>query len=368
MKKAYDYLIVGTGLYGSVFAHEANLRGKRCLAIEKRAHIGGNVFTESIEGIQVHRYGPHIFHTDHADIWNYVNQFAHFNRFTNCPLANYKGELFHLPFNMNTFYELWGVTTPDEARKIIDEQRAAAHIEKPRNLEEQALSTVGKDIYEKLIKGYTEKQWGRPCSELPAFILRRLPIRLTYDNNYFNSRFQGIPEEGYTRMVQNILGDIEVVLNTDYLQNREYWSGLADHVVYTGPIDAYFDHCFGPLEYRSLRFETDVLDTDNYQGNAVINHTDAETPFTRVIEHKHFSFGTQEKTVVTREYSEEWSPGKEAFYPINDDKNNALYKKYLELARKEKNVSFGGRLGEYKYYDMDAVIAAALQSSRRMIE
>lgn len=361
----YDYLIVGAGLFGAVFAQQAKAAGKHVLVIDKRNHIGGNIYTEEIEGIHVHKYGAHIFHTNDKRVWNYVNQFAEFNRFTNSPVANYRGELYSLPFNMYTFNKMWGVITPREAQAKIAEQRAAAGITEPKNLEEQAISLVGTDIYEKLVKGYTQKQWGRPCSELPAFIIRRLPVRFTFDNNYFNAVYQGIPIGGYTAMVAKMLEGIEVRLNEDYLKDRSKWDALADKVVYTGPIDSYFDYCFGPLEYRSVRFETEVLDMPNYQGNAVINYTDAETPYTRIIEHKHFDFGTQPKTVISREYSQEWRPGTEPYYPVNDDKNTALYECYKALAENETQVIFGGRLGQYRYFDMDAVIAVALDASER---
>ena len=356
----YDYLIVGAGLYGAVFARQMKERGKSVLVIEKRAHIGGNVYTEELEGIQVHRYGAHIFHTNDKAVWDYVNRFAEFNRYTNSPVANYHGELYSLPFNMYTFNKMWGVVTPQEAAAEIARQREAAGIAEPKNLEEQAISLVGTDIYEKLIRGYTEKQWGRPCSELPAFIIRRLPVRLTFDNNYFNARYQGIPIGGYTRMVGRMLEGIEVRTETDYFADKARWDAAAETVVYTGPIDRYFDCCFGPLQYRSVRFETEVLDMPNYQGNAVINYTDRETPYTRVIEHKHFEFGAQPKTVISREYSAEWKPGDEPYYPVNDAQNTALYQRYRALADSESRVIFGGRLGEYRYYDMDAVIASAL--------
>ncbi|MCR5664034.1 MAG: UDP-galactopyranose mutase [Oscillospiraceae bacterium] len=366
MKKEYDYLIVGAGLYGAVFAQRAAEKGRRCLVVEKRGHIAGNAYTEEIEGIQVHRYGAHIFHTNDRRVWDYVTRFAEFNRFTNSPLANYKGELYNLPFNMNTFYRLWGVKTPAEAQQKLDEERRRAGIAgEPRNLEEQALRLVGPEIYEKLVKGYTQKQWGRPCSELPAFIIRRLPLRLSYDNNYFNALNQGIPTEGYTKLAEKLFGNTPIVLGEDYLRKREEWNALADKVVYTGPIDAYFGCRLGALQYRSLRFETEVLETGNYQGNAVVNYTDAETPWTRVIEHKHFAFGTQPKTVISREYSVEWTPGSEPYYPVNDEKNNALFAAYRRLADSEEGVFFGGRLGEYRYYDMDAVIAAALDFADR---
>ena len=361
----YDYLIVGAGLFGAVFAHEATAAGKKCLVIDKRSHIAGNIYTEDVEGIAVHRYGAHIFHTNNKEVWDYVNRFATFNRYTNSPVANYKGELYNLPFNMNTFTKMWGVITPAEAEAKIAEQRAAHYTAEPKNLEEQAINLVGTDIYEKLIKGYTEKQWGRPCTELPAFIIKRLPVRLTFDNNYFNALYQGIPNEGYTALVANLLQGIEVRLDTDYLADKEKYDALADKVVYTGTIDSYFDYCFGKLQYRSLRFETEVLDCDNYQGNAVINYTDRETPYTRIIEHKHFEFGTQEKTVITREYPAEWTEGMEPYYPVNDERNQELYKKYAELAEKEKNVIFGGRLAEYRYYDMDKVIESALSCVKK---
>ena len=360
MAKSYDYLIVGAGLYGAVFAQQALSKGRRCLVLEKRPHIAGNAYTEDVEGIQVHRYGAHIFHTNSRTVWNYVNQFAVFNRFTNSPLANFHGEIYNLPFNMNTFNRMWGVVTPQEAADRIARQRREAGIVSPRNLEEQAIALVGTDIYEKLIKGYTQKQWGRPCAELPAFIIRRLPVRFTYDNNYFNADFQGIPIGGYTAMVERMLNGAELVLSEDFLRDREGWSAKAEKVIYTGPIDAYFDYCCGPLQYRSLRFETETLDTENFQGNAVVNYTDAETPWTRIIEHKHFAFGSQPKTVISREYSVEWRPGDEPYYPINDARNTAVFERYKALAAKERNVFFGGRLGEYRYYDMDAVIAAAL--------
>ncbi len=365
--KSYDYLIVGAGLFGAVFAQEAAARGKRVLVIDKRAHVGGNVYTECVEGIQVHRYGAHIFHTNDKRVWNYVNQFAEFNRYTNSPVANFRGELYSLPFNMYTFNRMWGVTTPQEAAARIEQQRREAGITEPHNLAEQAISLVGRDIYEKLVRGYTEKQWGRPCEELPAFIIRRLPVRFTFDNNYFNARFQGIPVGGYTAMVERMLEGIEVRLNCDYLADRAAWDTLADKVVYTGPIDAFFGFSLGNLEYRSVRFETETLDMPNYQGNAVVNYTDRETPYTRVIEHKWFEFGKDEngnelpKTVISREYSSEWKPGDEPYYPVNDEKNAALLREYQALAAKESRVLFGGRLGEYRYYDMDQVIAAALK-------
>lgn len=370
----YDYLIVGAGLFGAVFAHEAVKAGKTVLVVDKRPHIAGNVYTEDVEGIHVHKYGAHIFHTNNRTVWNYVNQFAEFNRFTNSPVANYHGELYSLPFNMYTFNKMWGVVTPDEAAAKIEEQRKAAGITNPKNLEEQAISLVGTDIYEKLIKGYTEKQWGRPCTELPAFIIKRLPVRLTFDNNYFNALYQGIPVGGYTNIVANMLKGIEVKLNCDYLESKEELDKLADKVVYTGPIDAYFNYNLGPLEYRSVRFETEVLDKPNFQGNAAVNYTDRETPWTRIIEHKWFEFGKDgqgndlPKTVISREYSSEWKVGDEPYYPVNDEKNGILYKKYKALADKEKKVIFGGRLGEYKYYDMDAVIDSALKLAGKRFE
>ena len=362
----YDYLVVGAGLYGAVFAHEAKKAGKSVLVIDKRPNIAGNVYTEPVEEIQVHKYGAHIFHTNNKKVWDYVNQFAEFNRFTNSPVANYKGELYSLPFNMYTFNKMWGVVTPEEAAAKIEEQRKEAGISEPKNLEEQAISLVGRDIYEKLIKGYTEKQWGRPCKELPSFIIKRLPVRLTFDNNYFNALYQGIPIGGYTQMVANMLDGIEVELNTDYLKDKEKYDAIADKVVYTGAIDAYFDYKLGALEYRSVRFETELLDVPNFQGNAAVNYTDAETPWTRIIEHKWFEFGKDAdgndlpKTVISKEFSSEWKPGDEPYYPVNDDKNGKLYAEYKKLADNEKNIIFGGRLGEYEYYDMDAVIASAL--------
>ncbi len=369
----YDYLIVGAGLFGAVFAHEAKKVGKSVLVIEKRDHIAGNVYTEDMEGIHVHKYGAHIFHTNLKHVWDYVQQFATFNRFTNSPVANYHGELYSLPFNMYTFNKMWGVVTPEEAAAKIEEERRAAGITEPKNLEEQAISLVGTDIYEKLIKGYTEKQWGRPCSELPAFIIKRLPVRLTFDNNYFNALYQGIPVGGYTKMVGNMLRGVEVKLGIDYLADKEKWDSMAEHVIYTGPIDAYFHYDLGPLEYRSVRFETEVLDQPNFQGNAAVNYTDRETPWTRIIEHKWFEFGKDSegndlpKTVISREYSLEWKVGDEPYYPVNDKKNGALYQKYKQLAKKETKIIFGGRLGEYKYYDMDAVIDSALQCAEKRL-
>ena len=364
--KAYDYVVVGAGLYGAVFAREAVKKGKKVLVIDKRPNIAGNVYTEQMEGIHVHKYGAHIFHTNNKKVWDYVTSFAEFNRFTNSPVANYKGELYSLPFNMYTFNKMWGVVTPEEAAAKIEEQRQAAGITEPKNLEEQAISLVGTDIYEKLIKGYTQKQWGRPCTELPSFIIRRLPVRLTFDNNYFNALYQGIPIGGYTKMIANLLDGIEVRLNTDYLENKVELDALADKVVYTGPIDAYFDYRLGTLEYRSVRFENEILDKPSFQGNAAVNYTDRETPWTRIIEHKWFEFGKDEngndlhKTIISREYSSEWKPGDEPYYPVNDAKNSLLYSEYKKLADAEGKVIFGGRLGEYKYYDMDQVIAAVL--------
>lgn len=358
--KKYDYLVVGAGLYGAIFAHEAKEKGKSVLVIDKRPQLGGNIYTEEIEGIQVHKYGAHIFHTNNKRVWQYITQFAEFNRYTNSPVANYHGELYSLPFNMYTFNKMWGVVTPEEAEAKIEKQREEAGIKEPANLEEQAISLVGTDIYEKLVKGYTEKQWGRPCTQLPAFIIKRLPVRLTFDNNYFNALYQGIPMGGYTKMVENILDGIEVRLSTDYLEDKEYWDRQAEKIIYTGPIDAYFGYKLGALEYRSVRFETEVLDKPNFQGNAVVNYTDRETPWTRIIEHKFFEFGTQPKTVISREYSSEWKVGDEPYYPVNDEKNGSLYQEYRKLADKEKNVVFGGRLGEYRYYDMDAVIESVL--------
>ena len=369
----YDYLIVGAGLYGAVFARQAKERGKSVLVIDKRPHIAGNVYTEPVAGIHVHRYGAHIFHTNDQAVWNYVNRFADFNRFTNAPVANYKGELYSLPFNMYTFNRMWGVTTPAQAAAEIDRQRRESGITQPCNLEEQAISLVGRDIYEKLVKGYTEKQWGRPCTELPAFIIRRLPVRLTFDNNYFNALYQGIPQGGYTRLVERMLEGVEVRLGVDYLQDRPALDALAETTVYTGPIDAFYGYRFGPLEYRSVRFETELLDMPNFQGNAAVNYTDRETPWTRIIEHKWFQFGKDDdgndlpQTVISREYSSEWKVGDEPYYPVNDEKNAALYAQYKALAVAETRTVFGGRLGEYKYYDMDQVIAAALKKAEEKI-
>ncbi|MBF0715764.1 UDP-galactopyranose mutase [Gemella palaticanis] len=355
----YDYLVVGSGLYGAVFAHEANKKGKKVLVIEKRNHIGGNIYTEKVEGINVHKYGAHIFHTSDKKIWDYVNQFTEFNNYINAPVAKYKDEIYNLPFNMNTFSKMWNISTPQEAKEIIERQKEEIKGE-PKNLEEQAISLVGRDIYEKLIKGYTEKQWERDCTEIPAFIIKRLPVRFTYDNNYFYDRYQGIPVDGYTAIIGRMLEGIEVRINVDYLANKEEFDLLAKKVIYTGPIDAYFNYELGELAYRSISFENEILDIDNYQGNAVVNYTERDIPFTRIIEHKHFEFGNQEKTVISKEYSREWQLGDEPYYPINDDKNNKLYQEYKKLADKEYKVIFGGRLGEYKYYDMDKVIASAL--------
>lgn len=369
----YDYLVVGSGLYGAVFAREAADRGKKVLVIDKRPNVAGNIYTEKVEGIHVHKYGAHIFHTNDTKVWKYITRFAEFNRFTNSPVANYRGELYSLPFNMYTFNKMWGVVTPEEAAAKIEEQKKEACITEPKNLEEQAISLVGRDIFEKLIKGYTEKQWGRDCKDLPAFIIKRLPVRLTFDNNYFNALYQGIPIGGYTQLVEHLLEGIEVRLNTDYLEQKEALDRLAETVVYTGPIDAYFGYSLGALEYRSVRFETEVLDIPNFQGNAAVNYTDRETPWTRIIEHKWFEFGKDEqgqdlpKTVISREYSSEWKPGDEPYYPVNDEKNGALYAEYKKLADAEQNVIFGGRLAEYRYYDMDAVIASALQKSEEVL-
>ncbi|MBQ7587428.1 MAG: UDP-galactopyranose mutase [Lachnospiraceae bacterium] len=371
----YDYLIVGAGLFGAVFAHEAVKNGRKCLVIDRRPHIGGNVYTEEIEGINVHRYGAHIFHTSNKEVWDYVNSFVEFNRYTNSPVARYKDELYNLPFNMNTFHALWGVRTPEEAREKIEEQKRealeemkAAGVTEPRNLREQAITLAGRDIYEKLVEGYTEKQWGKRASELPAFIIKRLPVRFTYDNNYFNDKYQGIPEGGYTCIIEKMLEGSEVKLSADFFNDRETWENMADKIVFTGMLDEYYGYRFGELEYRSLRFETEVLDTDNYQGNAVVNYTEYEIPYTRIIEHKHFEFGTQEKTVITREYPAKWKKGDEPYYPMNDEKNNALFAKYRELADAEEKVIFGGRLAEYKYYDMHQVVARALEVVRNELK
>ncbi|MEY4433613.1 MAG: hypothetical protein RLZZ44_1747 [Bacteroidota bacterium] len=360
----YDYLIVGSGLFGAVFAHEAKKKGKKCLVIDKRNHPGGNVYCEQIEDINVHKYGAHIFHTNDKEIWDYVNQFVEFNRYTNSPVAFYKNEVYNLPFNMNTFQQLWGVRTPEEAQNKIEEQVKASGIKDPKNLEEQAISLVGIDIYEKLIKGYTEKQWGRKATELPAFIIKRLPVRFTYDNNYFNDKYQGIPIGGYNKLIEGLLDGIEVQLNVDFFAQREELSKLADKIVFTGKIDEFYNNQFGSLEYRSLKFDTKTLDQPNFQGNAVINYTESEIPYTRIIEHKHFEFGTQKKTVITYEYPDEWSLGKESYYPVNDDKNNSIYNQYKKLSEKDKNVIFGGRLAEYKYYDMHQIIGSALKKSK----
>ena len=360
--KKYDYLIVGAGLFGSIFAYEANKRGKRCLVIDKRNHIGGNIYCEEIEGINVHKYGAHIFHTSNNAVWDYVNNFVEFNRYTNCPVANYKGELYNLPFNMNTFYQLWKVKTPKEALAKIEEQVIEANIIEPKNLEEQAIKLVGKDIYEKLIKGYTEKQWDKKATELPSFIIKRLPVRLTFDNNYFNDLYQGIPKGGYNRIIEKMLEGIEVRLNNDFFKKREKLEDLADKIVFTGMIDEFYNYQFGTLEYRSLKFEHEILDEENYQGNAVVNYTEYEIPYTRIIEHKHFEYGTQPKTVITKEYPATWNKGNEPYYPINDEKNNEIYEKYRQLAEQEKSVIFGGRLAQYKYYDMHHVIEQALNA------
>ena len=369
----YDYLVVGAGLFGAVFAHEAKKNGKSLLVIDKRPNIAGNIYTEKVEGINFHKYGAHIFHTNDTGVWNYITQFATFNRFTNSPVANYKGELYSMPFNMYTFNKMWGVVTPEEAAEKIEEQKSEITGE-PKNLEEQAISLVGRDIYEKLVKGYTEKQWGRDCKELPAFIIKRLPVRLTFDNNYFNALYQGIPVGGYTKMVENMLDGIEVRLNVDFLKEREKYEALADRIIYTGAIDAYFDYALGNLEYRSVRFENEVLDIPNFQGNAAVNYTDRETPWTRIIEHKWFEFGKDEagndlpKTVISKEYSSEWKPGDEPYYPVNDEKNNKLYQEYKKMSEKEEKVIFGGRLGEYKYYDMDVTIRSALNLAESLLK
>ncbi len=359
--KKYDYIIVGAGLFGAIFAYEANKKGKKCLVIEKRSQIAGNIYTEEVEGIQVHKYGAHIFHTNNKEIWNYINQFAEFNRYTNSPIARYKDELYNMPFNMNTFHALWGVFTPEEAKNKIEEEKKKYGVENPKNLEEQAINLVGKTIYEKLVKGYTEKQWGKRATELPSFIIKRLPVRFTYDNNYFNDLYQGIPIGGYTKIIEKMLSNIEVKLNCDFFEDEDNFKMMAEKIIFTGPIDAYYHFKYGELEYRSLKFETEVLDMSNYQGNAVVNYTEYDIPYTRIIEHKHFEYGTQEKTVITREYPEKWEQGEEPYYPINDDKNNELYEKYKNLAKEDNNVIFGGRLGQYKYYDMDKVIAEALK-------
>ena len=363
----YDYLIVGAGLFGAVFAYEATKKGKKCLVIDKRDHIAGNIYTKETENINVHQYGAHIFHTSDRKIWDYVNSFADFNNYINSPVALYKDELYNLPFNMNTFSKMWNIKTPSEAKAIIEKQIEELNITEPQNLEEQALSLVGTDVYEKLIKGYTEKQWGRDCKELPAFIIKRLPLRFTYDNNYFNDRYQGIPIGGYTKIVEKMLEGSDVLLDTDYFEFIKDNEGIADKVLFTGMIDEYYDFCYGHLEYRTVRFETEVLDCDNYQGNAVVNYTDREVPYTRIIEHKHFEFGKQEKTIISREYSTEWEPGMEPYYPVNNERNNDLFEKYKALADKEEKVIFGGRLGNYKYYDMDKVIIAALEAVEKYV-
>ena len=367
----YDYLIVGSGLFGAIFAHEATKKGKKCLVIEKRNHIAGNIYTEGQHGIQVHKYGAHIFHTSNKEVWEYINKFAEFNRYTNSPVARYKDELYNMPFNMNTFNKMCGVVTPKEAQNKIEEEKKEANISEPKNLEEQAISLVGRTIYEKLVKGYTQKQWGKECKDLPSFIIKRLPVRFIYDNNYFNDIYQGIPIGGYTAIIEKMLEGIEVKLNTDFFENREEFEKIADKIVFTGPIDKFYNYQFGELEYRSLRFETEVKEIENYQGNAVVNYTEYEIPYTRIIEHKHFEYGpslgkiaegeAKEKTIITREYPDKWVQGKEPYYPINNDRNNEIYGKYKELADKEKNVIFGGRLGEYKYYDMHKVIERALE-------
>lgn len=359
----YDYLIVGAGLFGSVFANEAGKKGYNCLVVDKREHIGGNIYCENIENINVHKYGAHIFHTSNKFIWDYVNSFAEFNRYTNSPVANYKGEIYNLPFNMNTFNKLWGVITPKQAMDKIEQQRKNSGIKEPENLEEQAISLVGTDIYEKLIKGYTEKQWGAPCTELPSFIIKRIPVRFVYDNNYFNDKYQGIPIGGYNQIIEKMLSKADVMLSTDFFENRERLEASASKILYTGMIDRFYDYKFGELEYRSLKFENEILDIENYQGNAVVNYTDSETPFTRIIEHKHFEFGSQKKTVITKEYPQKWKKGSEPFYPINNEKNNLLFTKYNELAQKENKFIFGGRLASYKYYDMNVVIEQALKLS-----
>lgn len=366
--KKYDYLIVGAGLFGAIFAYEANKRGKKCLVIDKRPHIAGNIYTEEVEGINVHKYGAHIFHTNSKEVWEYINKFAEFNRYTNSPVARYKDELYNMPFNMNTFNKLWGVITPKEAAEKIEEEKKEAGITTPKNLEEQAISLVGETIYEKLVKGYTEKQWGKKATELPSFIIKRLPVRFIYDNNYFNDKYQGIPIGGYTKIVEKMLSGIEVRLNADFFDNRGEYENIAEKIVFTGMIDKYYNYKYGELEYRSLRFETEILQEENYQGNAVVNYTEYEVPYTRVIEHKHFEFGKQPITVITREYPQNWTRDKEPYYPVNNDKNNNLYEKYKELAREDSKVIFGGRLGQYKYYDMDKVIVEALKYVNNIIK
>lgn len=368
INKKYDFLIVGAGIYGAVFAHEAMKRDKSCLIIDKREHIAGNIYTENIEGINVHKYGAHIFHTNNKKVWKYVNKFVEFNRYTNSPIANYNGEIYNLPFNMNTFNQMWGVTTPEEAKEQIKKQCSDNYVENPKNLEEQAINLVGKDIYEKLIKGYTEKQWGRYCTELLPFIIKRLPVRFTYDNNYFDADYQGIPIGGYTAMIEKMISGSDLILNIDYLKNKSKWRSIADKVIYTGAIDSYFEYKFGVLQYRSVYFKNEILEVENFQGNAVVNYTDRNTPYTRIIEHKHFEFGTQSKTVISREYSKEWGQGDEPYYPVNDERNSLLYNQYKMLADSEYNVIFGGRLGEYKYYDMDKVVEAALEKVKDVFE
>ena len=364
--KHYDYILVGAGLYSAVIAWHAKQAGKSCLVLERRSHIGGNIYCEEIEGINVHKYGAHIFHTSNRKVWDFVNSFVEFNRYTNSPVANYKGEIYNMPFNMNTFSRMWGISTPQEAKAIIDKQKSEITGE-PKNLEEQAIALVGRDIYEKLVKGYTEKQWGRDCSELPSFIIKRLPVRFTYDNNYFNDLYQGIPIGGYNKLIDALFEGADIKTSVDFLTEKEKWMSMADKVVYTGAIDEYFEYCFGKLEYRTVRFETEVLDTDNYQGNAVVNYTEYEVPYTRIIEHKHFEYGTQPKTVITREYPQVWHHGDEPYYPMNDEKNNTLYKKYRELADKEENVIFGGRLGMYQYFDMHNIVAEALKCTKQYL-
>ena len=365
--KEYDYLIVGAGLFGAIFAFEANRKGKKCLVIDKRSHIAGNVYTENIEDINVHKYGAHIFHTSNKKVWDFINQFAEFSRYTNSPIAIYKNELYNMPFNMNTFNKLWGIITPEEAIKKIEEEKSESGIKEPKNLEEQAISLVGKTIYEKLVKGYTEKQWGKEAKELPSFIIKRLPVRFTYDNNYFNDLYQGIPIGGYTKIIEKMLDKIDVKLNCDFFDSREDLEKKAEKIIFTGPIDEYYNYCFGELEYRSLKFETEILDMENYQGNAVVNYTEYEIPYTRIIEHKHFEFGNQSKTVITREYPDKWTKEKEPYYPINDEKNSKLYEKYKELADNDNKVIFGGRLGRYKYYDMDKVIEEAINLAESIL-
>lgn len=364
--KKYDYVIVGSGLFAGVFAYKAREKGKTVLVVEKRDHIGGNIYCRNVEGINVHQYGAHIFHTSNREVWDFVNSLAEFNRYTNSPVANYKGQMYNMPFNMNTFSKMWGISTPDEARAIIDAQRGSVQGE-PHNLEEQAISLVGTDIYQKLVKGYTEKQWGRDCTQLPAFIIKRLPVRYTYDNNYFNDLYQGIPIGGYNVIIEKLFQGCDIETGVDYLKNREHYDALGETVVYTGTIDGFYDYRYGKLQYRTVRFETETLDTDNYQGVAVVNYTDRETPFTRIIEHKHFEFGTQPKTVISREYPSEWKEGMEPYYPVNDEKNAAIYGQYVALAQQESRVIFGGRLAEYKYYDMDKVIESAFRAAEKYL-